>query len=130
LLAAYPQAQRIPDDPPFEPGKQPVDVYLQLNKCMGLISSLYTVVGLPTLVIERGDIDSQSIYPGDVYDLACLAVARLDNLHHQLGRTAIPRAILFPGRRFPSDVFQRAGLLEKQLLTLKELMDQYGPPSR
>ena len=129
-LAAFPQAERFPREPPFEKDKQPVDVYRRLLVCLQLISSICRAAGLAGLVVEHGRIEDRLVTPGDVFDLAALVVARLDYLHKQRGRGPLPKSAPFPGRRFPSDVFQRAGLLERQLELLRIQMDRIGAPSK
>ena len=126
LLAAYPKARRIPVEPTHESAKQPGDVYLRLIRCLQLITKIYAAADLPAVTLKADNVDKAAIASGDTYDLTCLVLARLDFLHLSIVREPFTREAVFPGRRFPSDVFQRAGLLEKQLQQLEALMTDHG----
>jgi hypothetical protein len=128
LLSAYPQAERIPPEPSLEPEKQPRDVYLRLMECMHLLSAIYRKVGLDALEVDVSGIQPDKITPSDVFDLSALVVARLDYLHKRFGIKQMPWPEFYPGRRFPSDVYQRAGLLQKQLVSLNALVEARGRP--
>jgi hypothetical protein len=54
----------------------------------------------------------------DIYDVATLLVSELAFLWRQLEDVEPPRPAYYPGVRFPSHVYQRAELLERQLLEL------------
>ena len=60
--------------------------------------------------------------PSDVYDISSLLVAELAFLHQQAGTLDAPRPAYYPGRKFPSDVYQRAGQLKSQLDELQGLV--------
>ena len=60
--------------------------------------------------------------PADVYDVASLMVAELNHLHSRLPSGKPPRQVFAPGRKFPSHVYQRVGLLEVQLEQLEKLV--------
>ena len=121
-LAQYPGSIRIPDAPAFEKEKRPSDVYFRLLDCLEIISRIYKKAGLEMLVIDTSGIDEESITPSDVFDMASLIVARLDFLHKELGLVKMPREVFYLGRKYPSDVYQQAGILEKQLKQLERLM--------
>jgi hypothetical protein len=59
----------------------------------------------------------------DVYDMATLVVSELSYLWSQLEDAPPPRPAYYPGRKFPSHAYQRAGLLERQLAELSALVD-------
>jgi hypothetical protein len=120
LLARYPEADRLPEEPPFEPAKQPADVYLRLLACLNSLAQVSDTLGLAASHVESQDIDKANIIPGDVFLLASLIVAQLDFLHHRLGITQAPRQVFYPGHKFPSHVYQRAGMLQVQLQQLEQ----------
>ncbi len=121
-LAQYPGAIRIPEAPVFEKEKSPSHVYFRLLDCLEIISRIYKTAGLEMLVIDSTRVDEKSITPSDVFDMASLIVARLDFLHKELGLVKMPREVFYLGRKYPSDVYQQAGILEKQLTQLERLM--------
>lgn len=120
LLARYPEADRLPEEPPFEPAKQPADVYLRLIACLNSLAQVFEALGLAVPQVEIQRIDKANITPGDVFLIASLVVAQLDFLHQRLGITQAPRQAFYPGRKFPAHVYQRAGLLQAQLQQLEQ----------
>jgi hypothetical protein len=62
------------------------------------------------------------VTPHDVYNLASLIVSELRFLHAQVDGALSPPEPYYPGRQFPSDVYQRAGLLEILLIDLQALV--------
>lgn len=120
LLTQYPSAKTIPDAPPMERGKRPRDVYQRLVKCFELIRQSADSLGFRILEMET-DNDNE-ITPSDVYDIASLVVSELIYIHSGQGNLESPRQIYYPGLKIPSQVFQRVGILEQQLLSLRELV--------
>jgi hypothetical protein len=59
----------------------------------------------------------------DVYNLAAFIVSELRFLHAQADGALSPPEPYYPGRKFPSDVYQRAGLLEILLVDLQALVE-------
>lgn len=118
LLSHFDGAQRIAATPPYERGKRPVDVYRRLVAILARLQRIAQQSGVAMLILGDPD-DSEEVTPSDVYDIAVILVAELAYLHQQLGTVAPPLPAHYPGRKFPADVFQRAGLLEAQLITLQ-----------
>ncbi len=125
-LAQYPGMARIPDKPPLEKGKKPSDVYFLLLKSLASISHIYAAASLDMLQVDFSGIDENNITPSDVLDIASLVVARLDFLHKNFGLSQMPREAFYPGRKYPSDVYQQAGTLQAQLERLEGLIDTRG----
>ena len=128
VLARYPDAVRLPEEPPFEPGKQPADTYLKLNACLQYLIQALHNLGLPAPVVELQPFDKAQITPGDVFLLASLVVAQLDFLQQQLGISKSPHQVFYAGRKFPADVYQRAGMLQAQLVQLARQTAAHGAP--
>jgi hypothetical protein len=122
LLAHFPGATRIPSPPPFEPRKQPADVYRRLVGCLDLIRQIVERSNLKILALEISETDIAEATPSDVHDIASLVVSELAYLHAQLPGAQPAREVYYPGRKFPSHVYQRAGILEGQLLELQGLI--------
>lgn len=120
LLGRFPGAAKTPPAAPdFIHGKQPADVYRRLMDCYRLTRQIATVSGFKMLTLETDENHFEEITPSDVYDLAALVVSELSYLHAQLENAQPHREIYYPGRKFPSHVYQRAGILEKQLTELE-----------
>ena len=122
LRAQFP-GDRIPETPPFESGKVPSDVYRKLLDCFTIVRRIAERSNLSMLSLEVSEGGVTSAIPSDVYDVATLLVSELAYLWEQLDDIPPPRAAYYPGRRFPSHVYQRALLLERQLTELDQLVD-------
>ena len=126
LIEQFPdEDSNIPDAPKFEPNKIPADVYRRLLDCFATVQKITKQSGKQ--VLKLGQLDEAEISraaPSDVYDIASLVVSELAYMHGELPDAALPRKVYFPGRKFPSDVFQRVGILEKQLKQLETLVEQ------
>jgi hypothetical protein len=126
LLAHFPGATRIPGTPPFEPRKQPADVYRRLVGCLDRIRQIADRSNVKMLALRISETDMVEATPSDVYDIATLVVSELAHLHAQLPGSQPAREVYYPGRKFPSHVYQRVGVLEEQLLELQRLV-QHEP---
>ena len=125
LLAQFPDATRTPPQAPrFERGKRPVDVYRRLIVCYKLIRQIAMHSGLKMLILEAGESQFATVTPSDVYDIASLIVSELAYLNEQIKEVQSPRKIYNPGRKLPSHVYQRAGILEKQLIDLLKRVEK------
>ncbi|QDU62774.1 hypothetical protein Pan216_36440 [Planctomycetes bacterium Pan216] len=125
LLAEFPGAQRVLAPPEFESRKRPANVYRRLIECFGRIRIISEASGVQTMTL---DVDEEAIdraTPSDVYDIASILVAELADLHRRLPDSHPPRRVVYPGQKLPSHVFQRVGLLEKQLVELEKLVQQH-----
>ena len=126
ILMPYFDVVPMPRSPPYEPNKRPADVYKRLVQCMQEVRRVYVALNLPAMDLDTSQVDDQTILSGDVFTLASMVVARLDYLHRHLGvEGALPQAF-YPGRKYPSDVYQRAGILLTQLQQLARVMPRRG----
>ena len=126
LLARYPDAIRIPAEPPFEPDQQPSDVYLRLIECLHSIVRIFDRLGLAVLRIDTRQTELDRLQPGDVYLIAALIVSQLDFLYKHLAiAQPLPQPI-YPGLKFPAHTYQRAGILHAQL----QQLERYLAPDR
>ena len=124
LLARFPRATRIPAAPPFERRKRTVDVFRRLVGCFARLRRIADSSRLQLLELEVDEASTEILAPSDVYDIASLVVSELAYLHSKLKTSPPPREVFHPGSKFPSHVYQRAGLLESQLVPLEELVRQ------
>ena len=114
----------IPEPPRYEANKMPAHVYRRLLRCFATIRKITEQSGKQ--VLKLGQLDEAQIEraaPSDVYDVASLVVSELVYIQSELPAAAPPRKVYYPGQKFPSDVFQRVGILEKQLAQLERLVE-------
>ena len=120
-LRAHFPGKRMPSTPLFERGKKPADVFQKLLGCLKRVQKIALISGVSTLKFDATRVNVDQVSPSDVYDIASLIVAELAFLHRRLEGVEPPYEIYTPGRKFPSHVFQRAGVLEAQLADLEKL---------
>ena len=120
LLAHFPDVKRIPLEPEYVGGKRPRDVFQRLLTCFEMVTQLADVSGVKVLHLESGAIKLDDVTPSDVYDVASLLVSELAQIHVLMDSDQEPVPPYEPGRMFPSHVFQRAGILEAQLVEMNK----------
>lgn len=118
LLDRFPNTVLIPEEPAFEAGKRPADVYRRLLGCVERIRRLADLSGLELLELQVDEKLIQQAEPSDVFDIASLVVSELSYLHGKLTDAKPPRDVYYVGRKFPAHVYQRVGILERQLAEL------------
>jgi len=118
LLASFPNVARTPTPEALQTGKRPVDVFRRLIRTYNHIRLIAARSNLTMLRLDTNLPDNQ-VAPSDVYDIASLIVSELAYMNSKLPRHTLPRPVFDSGRKFPSDVFQRASILKKQI----ELID-------
>ncbi|OYP34221.1 hypothetical protein [Rhodopirellula sp. MGV] len=115
--------QVMPSPPNFEPNKKPADVYARLLGCLRTIQRIAEKSGLEILELDSSDRGFNNVQPGDVLNLASLVVSEIAYLHSQLPNALPPREVYSTGRKFPAHVYQRVGILERQLQRLDEVVN-------
>jgi hypothetical protein len=63
-------------------------------------------------------VEREKLTPADVQNMAAIIIAELSYLHSLKKNVKPVRQAIYPGRKFPSLVYQRAGILEAQLSDL------------
>ncbi len=121
LRAQFP-GHRMPKTPALVRGKRPVDVYRKLLDCFAIIRGIAKRSHLSTLSLTVRQQDHAQVRPSDVYDIVTILIAELAYLHAQIDNAPAPRPAYYPGRKLPSQVYQRAGLFERQLIELETLV--------
>lgn len=122
LLEQYPQSNTMPQEPKFLPNKEPADVYRRLLNCMDILHAIAKNLDVQMLRIEASDQEIAATQPSDALHLASLVVAELAYLHSLVPDAEDPHPSFYVPRKFPSDVYQRAGVLELQLRELSNLV--------
>jgi len=124
LLAQFPAATPSAVSSPFERGKQPGEVFLRLVQCFKYVEDIARLSGTAVLHLDakaaKRAVDDFTIQPSDVYDLATLLVSDLTFLHGTLKDVSFIPSVPFPGRKFPSHVYQQAGVLLDHLRALEQ----------
>jgi len=138
LLAQFPAATHSAVPPPFERGKQPSEVFLRLVQCFKHVEEIARLSGTAVLHLDakaaKHAVDDFNIQPSDVYDLATLLVSDLTYLYGTLKDAPPIPSVPFPGRKFPSHVYQQAGVLLDLLRSLEQQVranpnwSQFQPP--
>jgi hypothetical protein len=124
LLTEFPAATLSAASPPFERGKQPGEVFLRLVQCFKHVEKIARLSGTAVLHLDekaaKSAVEDFNIQPSDVYDLATLLVSDLTYLHGTLKDAPPLPSVPYPGRKFPSHVYQQAGVLLEHLRTLEQ----------
>lgn len=77
LLKSFPDATTLPDEPEFEVGKRPSDVYSRLLECFDRIHRIAKTSGVEILELKATDDQIARAEPSDVYDIASRLVSEL-----------------------------------------------------
>jgi len=128
LLEGFGRNQDSTSLPPFQRGKTPTDVFLQLIRCFEQLEELAKVSGVSILHLDgaaaRKVVPEFQVQPSDVYDLATLLLSDLAYIHGKKYRGQTMPTVPFPGTKFPSHVFQLARGLQQQLDDLGRLVQK------
>ena len=121
LQAAFP-GPRIQRTPGFKPDKRSSDVYQQLVQCFQMVRTIARISNIKILDLQ--EYTKEDATPSDVYAVASLLVSELAFLHQQLDGAKPLRPVVYPGVKTPSDAYQRAMLLQSQLINLNHWASQ------
>lgn len=111
---------RLPEAPSFARRKRPADVYDRLIACFARVRAIMAHSSFSVLTLAP---PPEVVTSHDVYNLAAFIASELSFLHAQADGALSPPEPYYPGRKFPSDVYQRAGLLESLLVDLQALVE-------
>lgn len=116
LLELFPDAAGVmPATPPLERRKIPGDAFFRLNGCLQIIGQIAAKSGVKIMKLDVSAVEREKLTPADVQNMAAIIISELSYLHSfQKGAKPVRQAI-YPGRKFPSLVYQRVGILEAQL---------------
>ena len=109
--------------PELEGHRTPAEVYGKLLQCLDLVGQIASrVEGTSIMNISSRRNIPDDIEPGHVYDIAVIMVADLATLATAIDAGGASLDIPVPERIFPTQVFQRASLLEQQLSRIAALL--------
>lgn len=115
ILSVLEDEQPYPGLPEYEAGRLPGHVYGRLLLVLNRLSGTFETWGLSMLRwTGDGYAVDESLTPSDVYDMATLLLSELEYLHSALPGARAPLQVAHPGLRWPSDVYQQAGVLQSQ----------------
>ena len=112
----------VPDAAPFDTYKRPADVYRILLNNADLLSSLAEKSDVSILRLSSRRNIPDDIEPGHVYDLARILVAGLALLSDALDAQDVFPELEQPELIFPTQVYARATVLQRQLEQLDALL--------
>lgn len=112
--------ERIPQPTDVQPGKRPADVYRRLLTYHHMVRQIAHRSGLHVLEVTVNEKGIEAATSSDVHDIAALLSADLAHIDRNLVGPWTPRPRRHPGRKVPSDVYQRAGILGAQLHQILE----------
>lgn len=115
ILAQQPNPPLPYKPTPIIPGKRPVDVYRRLMTCYSLVSKIGAKLDVHMAHLDSWMVDDEKVQPADVFDLASFILSELADIHSNMKDVAPPRKVRWQRGKFPSDVCQRVGVLERQL---------------
>ena len=114
--------RRMPATQPFVRAKTPAQVFEKLLDCFRLVRRIAAESGVGVLELRVSRAELEAVSPADMHSMASLLVSELRYLHSKLPKAPPPRQAYYPGKKLPSHVFQRAGLLEAQLKDIAALV--------
>jgi len=120
LLARYPGVQAVPEPPPFNGYKRPVDVYRRLTECMDALIRVAPKVGVHVLGLAARRNIPDNTEPGHAYDIARFLVADLAAIATASNAPRARAALPAPRHIFPTEVYAHAGILLRQLEELEK----------
>ena len=121
ILAKY-GIEDLPPPAEFDGHKRPADVYGLLLEEINRVSRLSDRAGVDVLRLSPTRNIPDDIEPGHVYDVARILVAGLAVLADGLDAQDVYPALEQPERIFPTQVYARATVLQRQLQQLEPLL--------
>lgn len=118
----------MPPAPPMVPGQTNVDAVHQLLACMKRIRAIFAKLEVPAAEVELRLTEGRHPTADDLSNLVALILAELIWLRGRVPGTRQPIEPYMVGPKLPSDVVQRAGLLEAILADI-EAAPGLGPES-
>lgn len=123
LFERFPGTPRNFSEPEFIPGKTPSDVFNSLIDCYAQIREIAMQSNIE--ILEINSASKNGLYvPSEVYDIATLLVSELSYIHDTVPGLSEAEHSYYPGRVYPSHVYQRGLLLKRILDDLHSLIKE------
>ena len=124
LLRQFKKGELIPSEPAYQANMTPSDVYQRLLECVRLLKEIALDSGVAMLDVKVNKNALQQVVPSNVYDLAKVIVAEVRYFYSVATKNIKFIDTYYPGKKIPSDVYQRSGILLKQIELLKTNVKQ------
>lgn len=125
ILSAAGDPSPFPTTPAYEAGMMPAHVYGRLLEVFDRLAVVFDALGLRMVSWDaEAYVVDESLTASDVYDVATLLLSEIEYLHSLLPEARPPIEVAHPGRRWPSDVYQQAGVLRTQMTQLIALTSE------
>jgi hypothetical protein len=121
ILSTY-GVNDIPPPEPFDGYRRPGDVYALLLQAIDQVSDISRDAGVDVLRLSTSRNIPDDIEPGHVYDIARILVSMLAMLADAVDADEVFPTLEEPLRIFPTQVYERATILERQLVQLAPLI--------
>ena len=116
ILSALDDPSPFPTTPAYQAGMTASHVYGRLLEIFDRLGFVFGELGLEMVSwADDAYVVPESLTPSDVYDVATLLLSELEYLHSRIPGARAPIEVAHPGRRWPSDVYQQAGILRTQM---------------
>ncbi|HLF09734.1 MAG TPA: hypothetical protein VJA26_00850 [Gammaproteobacteria bacterium] len=122
ILAQHSAGAQVPSPAAFDGHKRMDDVYTRLLECIEIMSRVGPKAGVAVLRVSPRRNLPNNINSGHVYDLARILVADLAVLADVSQAQRVNPGLSTPSRVFPTQVYERAGILKEQLEALEALL--------
>lgn len=119
LLRQFKIFTLIPNAPPLIPEKTAKDTVERLLNCIGILHDIAQKSHLHILTLHMEQNKLHDLSAGDVYDISKVIVAEVRYLNTLLPDFESIKSY-YPGYKTASEVYQRSGILLKQLQLLNE----------
>jgi len=100
-------------EPKYVNKKSSPNVYAELLSCITILEAISKNLDVEMLKLKRDEVKIGHQTPSDVFDMASIVVSELSNMRRKYLTTDNPNVTDFPGKKIPSDVYQKVGLLKK-----------------
>lgn len=114
ILKNMPGVSPVANEDSMVLNKTPKDVFWRLAYILRKINIVLTQLKINTIHISQIK-PKESIRPNDVQELAALIAADLVSICEEKGINYQNIKSYFPGKKYPSDVYQRSSILLKQI---------------
>jgi hypothetical protein len=102
--------------------RTPLEVYVQLLECADLVKAIATKTGADVATLSSRRNLPASLEPGHIYDLAQIVLADIVMVAIRLGAEPVRFEFEQPRHVFPSHVYERVGVLQRQLARVDDAL--------